>query len=73
MTGSINHVDSINFNTGSTVAPSPGTLVWNNGDGTLDLGLRGGNVTLQVGQELVTLVYNAEATTLNDGEIVYIS
>lgn len=49
-----------------------GTMSWNDGDGTLDLILKGGNVTLQLGQELVARCYNAEATTLVDGEIVYI-
>jgi hypothetical protein len=35
--------------------------------------LKGGNTTLQIGQELVARVYNAEATTLTDGTVVYIS
>lgn len=35
-----------------------GKMVWNDTDGTLDLGLKGGNVTLQVGQEQVARVVN---------------
>lgn len=58
-------------------APVPvgkvGRLRWNDTDGTLDLGLKGGNVTLQLGQENVLRVKNDEATTLNDGEVVYIT
>jgi len=73
MSGSINNVDNLNFYTTSSAAGAVGRFVWNDGDGTLDLGLKGGNVTLQLGQEQVARVYNAEATTLNDGEIVYIS
>lgn len=61
----------------NTTAPVPvgavGRLKWNDTDGTLDLGLKGGNVTLQVGQENVLRVKNDEATTLNDGEVVYIT
>lgn len=61
----------------STTAPTAvggiaGRLTWNDTDGTLDLGLKGGNVTLQIGQENVLRVKNDEATQLNDGEVVYI-
>lgn len=61
----------------NTTAPAPvgavGRLRWNDTDGTLDLGLKGGNVTLQLGQENVLLVKNDEVTALNDGEVVYIA
>jgi hypothetical protein len=48
-------------------------LVWNDADGTLDLGLKGGNVTLQVGQEEVVRVVNKSGSNLIDGQVVYIS
>ena len=38
---------------------------WNDSDGTVDLGLKGGNVTLQVGQEQVLRVVNKTATNIN--------
>jgi hypothetical protein len=38
---------------------------WNDTDGTIDLGLKGGNVTLQVGQEQVLRVVNKTATNVN--------
>jgi hypothetical protein len=38
---------------------------WNDTDGTIDLGLKGGNVTLQVGQEQVLRVVNKTATNIN--------
>ncbi len=62
----------------NTVAPTvvggvPGRMKWNDTDGTLDLGLKGGNVTLQIGQENVLIVKNDEATALTDGEVVYVS
>ena len=50
-----------------------GQFTWNDGDGTLDLGLKGGEVTIQVGQETVVRVYNDSGSTLTEGEVVYIS
>jgi len=73
MSGSINNVDHLNFYTTSSAATATGRLVWNDGDGTLDLGLKGGTLALQLGQDSFARVYNAETTTLNKGEIVYIS
>lgn len=37
---------------------------WNDQDGTIDLGLKGGNVTLQIGQESVIRVVNKTGTNL---------
>jgi hypothetical protein len=68
----LDNVDHITFDTTPTATPTVGTFVWNDGDGTLDLGMKGGNVVLQLGQEQLARVFNDEATTLNDGEIVYI-
>jgi hypothetical protein len=65
ISGSINNVDYIDFNTGSTVTqPIPGRLSWNDTDGTLDIGLKGSNVTLQVGQEQLVRVVNKTATNI---------
>lgn len=50
--------DFFNFNTGATVTGAVGRMTWNDTDGTLDLGLKGGNVTLQIGQEQVARVVN---------------
>jgi hypothetical protein len=41
-----------------------GIMRWNDADGTLDLGLKGGNVTLQVGQEMVARVVNKTGADL---------
>lgn len=51
-------------NTPTNVPTGAGSLVWNDTDGTLDLKLKGGNVTLQVGQEQVTRVVNKTATNI---------
>lgn len=61
-------VNSIDFNTGSTVTGDVGRLVWNDADGTLDLGLKGGNVTLQIGQEQVARVVNKTGSNLLESQ-----
>jgi len=66
-------LQSLDFDTATVAASAVGRLKWNDTDGTLDLGLKGGNVTLQVGQEVVSRIYNNTGTTLNDGQIVYVT
>ena len=67
------NVDSIQFDTAANVTLSNvGQVAWDDGDGTLQLLMKGGNVTQQIGTQEYARVYNAEATTLNKGEVVYI-
>ena len=66
---SVDHVDYDTANVGNIVS-SVGRTVWNDGDGTLDLGLKGGNVVLQIGQEEVLRVYNGTGNTLTSGQVV---
>lgn len=47
---------------------SASRLVWNDIDGTLDLGLKGGNVTLQIGQEQVVRVVNKTGANLLESQ-----
>ena len=67
--------DFVDFNTTSSVTGKPGRLRWNDVDGTLDLTLKGGNVTLQVGQENVIYSYNNTGAPLlqTEHKAVYIS
>ena len=51
-------------NTPTNIPTNAGSLVWNDTDGTLDLKLKGGNVTLQIGQETVIRVVNKTATNV---------
>ena len=51
-------------NTPTNVPTGAGSLVWNDTDGTLDLKLKGGNVTLQIGQEQLVRVVNKTATNI---------
>jgi len=50
-----------------------GLLTWNDTDGTLEFGLKGGLVTLQIGQEQVMRVRNNTGSTLNEGTVCYFS
>ena len=64
--------DSLNFNTAATETAAIGKMFWNSTEGSPQVGLAGGNVQLQMGSMVVAYVRNAEATTLNKGEVVYL-
>jgi len=68
MSGSsfISGVDYIDYDTTATNAGAIARLKWNDTDGTLDLGLKGGNVTLQIGQEQLVRVVNKTGTNLTE-------
>jgi len=60
--------------TPSTTNIAEGLLRWNSTDGTLDLGMSGGDITMQLGQELFTKVRNAAGyETISNGQVVYVS
>ena len=62
----------VTFNNAPTSVPTtPGTLRWNDTDGTLEFTMKGGNVTQQIGQELPILVKHADNTGLINGKVVY--
>ena len=50
-----------------------GIIRWNNDDGTAEIGLKGGNVTLQIGQEQVYEVRNQTGSQILNGTAVYAS
>ena len=55
-----NQIDNINYLqfdlTPSDTSISEGKMVWNADDGTLNLGMPGGDVNLQLGQEIILKV-----------------
>lgn len=53
--------------------PNAGFLTWDDGEGTATLSLKGGNVTVNVAQDNVILCNNATVSTLNKGQVVYVS
>ena len=65
-------IDSLLWNTAYTGgSTAPAMLAWNDTDGTLEFQLKGGNVTLQIGQEQVVRVKNSTGSTLSNGTVVY--
>lgn len=67
-------VEDILFDT--TITPIDqveGLMQWNETDGTLDLTLQGGNVTQQIGQELLVKCRNDSDALIENGTPVYIS
>lgn len=70
---SISNLDFAQFDTTVTPTEAVAKLQWDDGNGTLQFGLKGGNVNLQIGQEIVARCYNDSGVALTDGQIVYIS
>lgn len=56
----------ITFDQTPTGTAGVGVMRWNDTDGTLDLGLKGGAVTLQLGQEMVKRIVNGAGINLTD-------
>jgi len=67
------NVHSIQFNLEHEHTTEEGKLQWNSEDGTLEYGLPGGSVNLQLGQEHVVRVRNETNDTIPDGSVVYVS
>ncbi len=79
LAGTVTGVDSIatpdyiDFDTTASPAAAIGRLAWDSGDGTLTVGLAGGNVNLQIGQENIVLSYNGSGSTIAAGKVVAVS
>lgn len=63
----------IQWNTTATPTTGVGRMWWNDTDGTLDLGMKGGNVVQQIGQELFAYVKSSDGGARNEGQAVYIT
>lgn len=70
--GSINALDSVQFDLTAATVVDTGELAWNADEETLDLGLTNG-VVLQVGQEVHYHVQNQSGATITDGRLVVAS
>lgn len=69
----IENLSHIQFDLTNTETAAEGKLYWNDDDGTLNLGLKGGNVNLQIGQEHVLRAKNETGSQINNGSVAYIS
>jgi hypothetical protein len=68
ISGSVNNVNYIDFNTGSaTPAWKPGRVYWDNTDGALAVYNAEADITLQVGQESWVRVFNDTGLLITDG------
>lgn len=78
-TGAITGIDSIatpdyiDFDTTNAAATQTARLGWDDGEGTLLLGLKGGNVNMPLGEMLYQMCYNGTGSTIAKGSVVYIS
>jgi hypothetical protein len=66
-------VDYIDFNLSPTDIMQEGRLMWDATDGTLQIGLPGGNVNLQIGQEQLLRVTNKTGSDITNGSVVYVN
>lgn len=72
--GALQNVNEINFDTTpSGVVGGAGSLAWNSSEGTLDLVMKGGNVTQHIGEETFYTARNATGSTIAKGLPVYAS
>jgi hypothetical protein len=72
--GALQNVNEINFDTTpSGVVGGAGSLAWNSSEGTLDLVMKGGNVTQHIGEETFYTARNATGSTIAKGVPVYAS
>ena len=66
-------ITAVDFDTTDTISQAVGRMYYDAGEGTITVGLKGGNVNLQIGQENVALCYNGTGSTIPNGSVVYIS
>ena len=71
--GVITSLSYADFDTTSSVTPTTGRLTWSPDNGTLDLGLSGGNVNALVGVDQHVLVLNKADTAMTKGQAVVAS
>ena len=63
-------IGAVDFHTASPVPLAVGRMTWDDGEGTVSLGLKGGAVNLEIGQEEVAFCYNGTGLTITGGEVV---
>ena len=68
----LDNTDYVQFDLTYMDGSVEGRLQWNNEDGTLEVGMPGGNVTLQIGQEQLVRCRNTTGNTINNGSVIYI-
>jgi hypothetical protein len=70
LTGGISTADYLDIDTAATPAGAVGRLKWSSVDAGPEIGMGGGNVTLQLGQEELVYVLNKTGTAFTDMHVV---
>jgi hypothetical protein len=65
-------IQSIQWDLTPTQTVAEGRMFWNTDDGTLNLGMPGGNVNLQLGQEMIIRARNESGAQITNGSVVYV-
>jgi hypothetical protein len=65
--------DYVQIDTAATPVSAVGRLVWDDGNGSLSLGLKGGATSVILGEQEFVRAYNDSGASLAKGQVVYIS
>lgn len=71
VTGGISTPDFIQFDTAAGATTAVAKEYWDDTSGGLSYGMKGGNVTQQIGQQVYQRVYNNTGSTIAKGSVVY--
>ena len=71
--GKLGQVDAIDFNTTPITAIAAKRLQWNDAEGSLQLGLKGGNVHSHISEDLFLYGYNNSGSPMTKGQVVRIN
>jgi hypothetical protein len=71
--GKLDQVDAIDFNTTPTTAIAAKRLQWSNAEGSLQLGLKGGNVHSHISEDLFLYGYNNSGSPMTKGQVVRVN
>lgn len=72
LTGGIASPDFVQFDTAAGATSAVGRLRWNDTFGAPNVGLKGGNVTADLGLQMFAYVRNAQGAPLTKGQAVYL-
>ena len=73
ITGGIATADYLQLDTAITPSVGVGKLQWDTTWNGPQIGMGGGNVNLQIGQETLIYVHNNTGSALSDGQVVYVT
>jgi hypothetical protein len=71
--GKLGQVDAIDFNTTPVTAIAAKRLQWSDAEGSLQLGLKGGNVHSHISEDLFLYGYNNSGSPMTKGQVVRIN